>query len=44
LRERGYDLEERQLLMGHESINTTQLYYGHLTIEDVAAKMSELGV
>jgi integrase/recombinase XerD len=43
LRERGYDLEERQLLMGHESVRTTQKYYGHLTIEDVATKMRATG-
>lgn len=41
LRELGFDLEERQLLMGHESIRTTQHYYGRLTVEDVAAKMAE---
>lgn len=42
LRELGFDLEERQLLMGHESSRTTQKYYGHLTVEDVAAKMRAL--
>jgi len=42
LRELGFDLEERQLLMGHESVRTTQRYYGHLTVEDVAAKMRAL--
>jgi integrase/recombinase XerD len=42
LRELGFDLEERQLLMGHESVRTTQRYYGHLTIEDVARKMAAL--
>jgi integrase/recombinase XerD len=42
LRELGFDLEERQLLMGHESVRTTQKYYGHLTVEDVAAKMRAL--
>lgn len=42
LRELGFDLEERQLLMGHESVRTTQKYYGHLTVEDVARKMAAL--
>jgi integrase len=42
LRELGYDLEERQLLMRHDSSRTTQKYYGTLTIEDVAAKMRAL--
>jgi integrase/recombinase XerD len=42
LRDLGFDLEERQLLMGHESVRTTQRYYGHLTVEDVAAKMRAL--
>lgn len=37
-----YDLEERKLLMGHDKIETTDRYYGHLTIEDVAAKMAAL--
>lgn len=42
LRELGFDLEERQLLMGHEDVQTTQRYYGHLTIEDVARKVAAL--
>ena len=42
LREKGFDLEERQLLMGHESSATTEKYYGHLTIEDVARKVAAL--
>lgn len=42
LREQGFDIEERQLLMGHESIATTEKYYGHLTIEDVARKVAAL--
>ena len=42
LRELGFDLEERQLLMGHESSETTTRYYGHLTIEDVARKVARL--
>lgn len=42
LRELGFDLEERQLLMGHESVATTQRYYGRLTIEDVAQKVARL--
>lgn len=40
LRQLGYDLEERQLLLGHESSRTTADIYGHLSIEDVARKMS----
>jgi len=44
LRELGFDLEERQLLMGHESIRTTQHYYGRLTVEDVARKMAEVAL
>lgn len=44
LRELGFDLEERQLLMGHEHVTTTQRYYGHLTVEDVARKMEEVGL
>jgi integrase/recombinase XerC len=44
LRELGFDLEERQLLMGHEHVTTTQRYYGHLTVEDVARKMEEIGL
>jgi len=42
LRELGFDLEERRLLMGHEAIATTVRYYGTLTIEDVARKVAEL--
>ena len=42
LRELGFDLEERQLLMGHEDVATTQRYYGRLTIEDVARKVAAL--
>lgn len=42
LREKGFDLEERQFLMGHESIATTQKYYGRITVEDVAAKVAAL--
>lgn len=42
LREQGFDLEERQLLMGHESSGTTEKYYGRLTIEDVARKVAAL--
>lgn len=42
LRELGFDLEERQLLMGHEAVTTTQRYYGTLTVEDVAKKMAQL--
>jgi len=43
LRTLGYDLEERQLLLGHESSKTTSDIYGDdLTIEDVARKMRGL--
>lgn len=42
LRTLGFDLEERQLLMGHESVRTTQMYYGRLTVEDVAEKVARL--
>jgi integrase len=44
LRELGFDIEERQLLMGHENIRTTQHYYGRITVEDVAAKIAEIGL
>ena len=43
LRDHGFDIEERQLQMGHESINTTQRYYGHLTVQDLADKVAALG-
>jgi integrase len=42
MRDLGFDLEERQLLMGHESSATTEKYYGRLTIEDVARKVAAL--
>jgi integrase len=42
LRELGFHLEERQLLMRHDSSRTTQKYYGTLTVEDVATKMRAL--
>ncbi len=41
LRELGFDLEERKVLMGHESIRTTERYYGRVTVEDVATKIAE---
>ena len=44
LRELGFDIEERQILMGHESIRTTQFYYGRVTVEDVAARIREAGL
>lgn len=44
LRELGFDIEERQLLMGHENIRTTQHYYGRVTVEDVAHKIAEIGL
>ena len=40
----AFDIEERQLLMGHERIATTQHYYGRLTVEDVARKIAEVGL
>jgi integrase len=42
LRGEGFDIEERQLLMGHESIATTEHYYGRMSIDDVAAKVALL--
>ena len=42
LRKRGFDLEERALLMGHESTKTTERYYGRISIDDVADKIAEL--
>ena len=42
LREENFDIEERQVAMGHESIRTTHFYYGRLTSEDVAAKIAGL--
>jgi integrase len=42
LRELRFDLEERRLMMRHESINTTVKYYGTVTIEDVAKKVAAL--
>lgn len=42
LREEGFDIEERQIAMGHESIRTTQHYYGRVTVEDVATKIAGL--
>lgn len=44
LRELGFDLEERRILMGHESIRTTEHYYGRVTVEDVAAKIREMAL
>jgi integrase len=40
MRMAGLTLEERQLLMGHVSIRTTADLYGHLTIDEVADKLS----
>ena len=40
MRMHGLDLEERQLLMGHVSIRTTADIYGHLSVDDVADKLS----
>ena len=41
--ELGYDLEERQLLMRHDSSRTTQKWYPSKSIESVAAKIRALG-
>jgi integrase len=37
----GLTLEERQLLMGHSSISTTADLYGHLDLDEVAAKLAD---
>lgn len=42
MREQGFDLEERQVLMGHESVTTTQRYYGRVTVEDLATKIAQV--
>jgi len=42
LRAEGFDIEERQLLMGHESIRTTEEYYGRLTVDDLTDKIAML--
>lgn len=44
LREQGFDLEERKILMGHESIRTTEHFYGRVTVEDVAAKIAGMAL
>ncbi len=41
-RRRGLDVDEIQLLLGHESIRTTSDLYVHTDIRDVAARMAEL--
>ena len=41
-RQRGLDLDEIQLLLGHESIRTTSDLYVHTTVHDVAARMVEI--
>jgi hypothetical protein len=33
-------LEERKVLMGHESIRTTEHLYGRVTVEDVATEIA----
>ena len=40
MRRAGLDLEERQLVLGHASIRTTADIYGHVSIDDVIAKVS----
>ena len=42
LRAEGFDIEERQILMGHESIRTTEEYYGRLTVDDLTDKIAML--
>ena len=42
LRAEGFDIEERQILMGHESIRTTEEYYGRLTVDDLTGKIAML--
>lgn len=42
MRRMGYDLDEIQLWLGHESIETTRNLYVHTDIYDVARKMREL--
>lgn len=44
MRDEGFDLEERKVLMGHERTDITDRYYGRLTAEDVLAKMVERGI
>lgn len=42
LKQRGLDLEERQLLMGHKNPETTVRQYGRVDFEVVAAKVAAL--
>lgn len=42
LREKGLDIDLRKVLMGHENIKTTDHYYGTVTVDDAAAKLSEV--
>lgn len=42
MRRMGYDLDEIQLWLGHESIETTRNLYVHTDIYDVARRMREL--
>jgi integrase/recombinase XerD len=42
MRQAGFDLEERQALMGHESPATTQRQYGRIDIEELARKVAAL--
>jgi integrase len=42
LRQAGFDLEERQVLLGHESPETTVRQYGRNEFEEIAAKVARL--
>lgn len=44
LREQNLDIEERKVAMGHESIRTTEHFYGRVNEQDVAAKIAEIGL
>jgi integrase len=42
LRDRGVTLETRRVLMGHESIKTTEDQYGRETVDDAAVVIDEV--